>query len=326
MILTEIDINLWYDMLNRFRMCKSLFLKIVDEMKSANDKFVQKRDAAGKQGFSAKQKCTIAIKMLAFGSIADAHDDGIRMGESTIFECLTKFVKTVTAVFGPEFLRPPNETELEHILAVNKARGFPGMMGSIDCMHWEWERCPTALAGMYKGHKGKPTIILEAVATQDLRIWHAYFGLPGSHNDINVLQRSPVFDDVADGNAPPVDFSVNGNTYSLGYYLADGIYPEWATLVKSISAPISNKQKVFAAQQEACRKDVERAFGVLQAKWEILHGPARLWKQKTLNSIMRACVILHNVVIDDERGLDLPIVQRSEWLGADNPPPLRYHK
>jgi hypothetical protein len=68
-------------------------------MKSANDKVVQKRDAAGKQGFSAKQKCTITIKMLVFGSIADAQDDGIHMGESTIFECLTKFVKTITAVF-----------------------------------------------------------------------------------------------------------------------------------------------------------------------------------------------------------------------------------
>jgi hypothetical protein len=162
---------------------------------------------------------------------------------------------------------------------------------------------------MYMGHKGKPTIILEVVATQDLRIWHVYFGLLRSHNDINVLQCSPVFDDVANGKAPPVDFSVNGNTYSLDYYLADGIYHQWATLVKSISAPISNKQKVFAAQQEACRKDVERAFGVLQAKWKILHGPARLWKQKTLNSIMCACVILHNMVIEDERGLDLPVVQ-----------------
>jgi hypothetical protein len=171
------------------------------------------------------------------------------------------------------------------------------------------------------GHKGKPTIILEAVATQDLRIWHVYFGLPGSHNDINVLQCSPVFYDVANGKAPPVDFSVNGNTYSLGYYLADGIYHQWATLVKNISAPISNKQKVFAAQQEACRKDVERAFGVLQAKWKILHGPTHLWKQKTLNSIMCACVILHNMVIEDERGLDLPVVQRSEWPGADNPLP-----
>jgi len=304
----------------RFRMRKSLFLKIVDQLSSANDKFKQKRDASGKQGFSAKQKCTVAIKMLAYGGVADAQDDGIRMGESTILECVKEFVNTVITVFGPQFLRPPNQTELQHILAVNEARGFPGMVGSIDCMHWEWENCPTALAGMYKGHKGKPTIILEAVATQDLRIWHAYFGFWGSHNDINVLQRSPVFDDLANGKTPPVEFNVNGNTYSLGYYLADGIYPDWATLVKTISAPISNKQKVFAGQQEACRKDVERAFGVLQAKWKILHGPARLWNQRDLNSIMHACVILHNMVIEDERGVDLPEVHRSEWPGADNPP------
>ena len=156
---------------------------------------------------------------------------------------------------------------------------------------------------MYRGHKGKPTLILEAVATEDLRIWHAYFGLPGSHNDINVLHRSNVFDDLANGRAPSVEFHVNDNIYSLGYYLADGIYPEWATLVKSIPMPISNKQKVFSERQESCRKDVERAFGVLQAKWKILHRPARLWNQKVLNSIMHACVILHNMVVEDERGV-----------------------
>jgi len=96
-------------------------------------------------------------------------------------------------------------------------------------MHWEWANCPTARHGMYKGHKGKPTVILEAVATEDLRIWHAFFGMPGSHNDINVLQRSPLFDDLANGRAPEVEFNVNGNTYSLGYYLSDGIYLDWAS-------------------------------------------------------------------------------------------------
>ena len=69
-------------------------------------------------------------------------------------------------------------------------------------------------------------MILEAVASEDLRIWHAFFGLPGSHNDINVLHRSPVSDDLANGNAPEVEFTVNGNIYSMGYYLADGIYPD----------------------------------------------------------------------------------------------------
>lgn len=151
------------------------------------------------------------------------------------------------------------------------------------------------------------------MATQDLRIWHAFFGLLGSHNDINVVHQSPVFDDLANGRAPPVEFRVNDNFYNIGYYLADGIYPDWATLVKTFSAPISNKHKVYAEPQEVCRKDVERTFGVLQAKWKILHYPARLWHQRDLNYIMRACIILRNIIIMDEKGVDLPIIHTSEW-------------
>ncbi|GJZ70205.1 putative nuclease HARBI1 [Tanacetum coccineum] len=56
-------------------------------------------------------------------------------------------------------------------------------------------------AGQYAGRSGKPTIILEAVASYDLWIWHAFFGTPGSCNDINVLHRSPVFNDVLEGRA-----------------------------------------------------------------------------------------------------------------------------
>src|SRR5207244_13357024 len=63
-------------------------------------------------------------------------------------------------------------------------------------------------------------------------ISHAFFGLPGSLNDINVLHKSPLLDNLASGNAPPVQFTVNGHLYDMGYYLADGIYPDWATLIK----------------------------------------------------------------------------------------------
>jgi hypothetical protein len=94
---------------------------------------------------------------------------------------------------------------------------------------------------MYCSHKGKPPIILEPVDTKDLRICHAYFGMPGSHNDINVLQRSHVFDDLANGRAPVVNFTLNGNEYNIGYYLANGIYPNRSTLIKSVSSPLGNK-------------------------------------------------------------------------------------
>jgi hypothetical protein len=116
------------------------------------------------------------------------------------------------------------------------------------------------LAGMYCSHKGKSSIILEAVATKDLMIWHAYFGMPRSHNDINVLQRSPAFDDLTNVRAHVVNFTLNGNEYSMGYYLADGIYLDWATLIKSVNSPLGNKRKWFAKRQESCGKDVEQTF------------------------------------------------------------------
>ena len=90
---------------------------------------------------------------------------------------------------------------------------------------------------------------MEAKASYDLWIWHAFFGLPESNNDINVLERSHVFNELAEGRAPAVDYSINGHDYTMGYYLADGIYPKWATFVKTISALQTQKHKLFAVAQ-----------------------------------------------------------------------------
>ena len=141
---------------------------------------------------------------------------------------------------------------------------------------------------MYCGHIREPSIILEAVASYDLQIWHSFFGLPRSNNDINVLEWSHVFFELAQGHAPAVNYSINGHDYTMGYDLANGIYPQWSTFVKTIPRPLRAKRKLFAKTQEAQRKDVKHAFRVLQSRFAIVRGPARFFYHETLQDIMKA--------------------------------------
>ena len=70
--------------------------------------------------------------------------------------------------------------------------------------------------------------------------------MAGANNDINVLHRSTVLDRVAEGEAPTINYFVNGHEYNKGYYLADGIYPSWPVFVKTIRAPDTKKKRKFA--------------------------------------------------------------------------------
>ncbi|XP_047965981.1 uncharacterized protein LOC125210474 [Salvia hispanica] len=136
----------------------------------------------------------------------------------------------------------------------------------------EWKNCPAAWRGQFtSGYKGThPTIILEAIVDHRLWIWHAHFGVAGSNNDINVLNTSSLFTEQCNGNSLTNSF------------------------------PTDERRAVFAQRQESARKDVERGFGVLQARWAIVKGPARSWYRHHIANIMYAYIILHNMIIHDE--------------------------
>ncbi|XP_074326657.1 uncharacterized protein LOC141664598 [Apium graveolens] len=90
--------------------------------------------------------------------------------------------------------------------------------------------------------------------------------------------------------------------YEIGVDVVDDyVRIEWPTFVKTIPRPQGEKRKLFSKYQESRRKDVERAFGVLQSRFAILCGPARFWDRADLAKIMRACIILHNMIVEDER-------------------------
>ena len=141
------------------------------------------------------------------------------------------------------------------------------MIGSIDCMHWEWKNCPTAWKCQYSRGSRKPTIVLEAVASYDLWIWHAFFGPQGTLNDINVLDRSPVFDDIINGRAPksisrsteestiwltisPMVFIKNGQLLSNLFQYLKGRKQFYLRNVKKLS------EKMSSVLSEFCKLDL----------------------------------------------------------------------
>nr|GEU54448.1 protein ALP1-like [Tanacetum cinerariifolium] len=125
-------------------------------------------------------------------------------------------------------------------------------------------------------------------------------GIAGANNDINVLDNSPLFDDLLDDLAHVVPYVVNGVEYRNGYYLADEIYPKWASFVKSFTVATDPKHTYFKQRQESARKDVERAFGVLQGRWGFIQQPDRAYEVNTLHRIMYACIIMHTMILEDQ--------------------------
>ena len=68
--------------------------------------------------------------------------------------------------------------------------------------------------------------------------------------------------------------------------------------------PQTHKDKLYAKEQESARKDVQYAFGILQSRFHIVQRPARLWKWDDVVNIMQACIILHNMIVEDEKEYD----------------------
>ncbi|XP_071729316.1 protein ALP1-like [Rutidosis leptorrhynchoides] len=168
-----------------------------------------------------------------------------------------------------------------------------------------------------RGDQKGPSVMLEAVASQDLWIWHAFFSMAGSNNDITVLNASPIFNSIKDGTAPPSPFDVNGRHYENGYYLGDGIYPDWAMLVKAPHNSINEPRKKFKRFQESARKDIERAFGVLQGRFAMLKTPARSKDFNKIRRHMYACIVLHNMIQENN---GFAIERREERMIERNPP------
>ena len=109
---------------------------------------------------------------------------------------------------------------------------------SIDCVHLEWNNCPSGFKGECKGKDSKPTLAFEVVVTNEHRIQSVSGYSPGAQNDKTISQH----DLAVKLLRTPGSFLasrqfttlVNDGTkveHTGAYYICDGGYCKWPCLI-----------------------------------------------------------------------------------------------
>jgi hypothetical protein len=114
-----------------------VFEHLVEGIEAADHYFKQNQNAIGRLGLTSLQKAVVAIHILSYGLPVDAVDEYVRIGESTARKALHHFFRSIISVFGEYYIRAPNIEDVARLLRIGEEHGFPGMLGSINCMHWE---------------------------------------------------------------------------------------------------------------------------------------------------------------------------------------------
>jgi hypothetical protein len=163
------------------------------------------------------------------------------------------------------------------------------------------------LARTYKGKESKPLIVLESVADYEVFLWHApsygytntcndntivsldgtfhevflwhapSHGYTDTRNDNTILSLSPFMERFLDGTfheveeeAGVISCEIMDEEFTKIYSLVDGIFTSYSSFIRGINEPATSKEKNYTSWQEEARKDLERAFGVLENTWQFL--------------------------------------------------------
>ena len=69
--------------------------------------------------------------------------------------------RAIVAIFSASYLKLPTVEDVNRLLNIGQQRGFSGMLGSLDCMHWKWKICPTAWAGQFQVEAERQRLFLK---------------------------------------------------------------------------------------------------------------------------------------------------------------------
>jgi hypothetical protein len=118
-------------------MRKTLFLSIMHKLSEISPYFCEMYDTTSRAGLTVLQKCTATLRQLAYDMVVDSIDEYLKLEKTIALDCLDYYCSGIIKCFGDEFLHRHTVADTQRLLGKAEERGFHGMLGSIDYMHWQ---------------------------------------------------------------------------------------------------------------------------------------------------------------------------------------------
>jgi hypothetical protein len=183
----------------RFRVPFPVFLDLVDICKS---ELIFGVDSCKEKDICGNTICPVEIKLMGvlrvlgrgwcFDDVAEAP----KMSLSVAQRSFHQFTKRFTEFKYTEYIHRPECAVLERVLHTYSQMGLPGCVGSTDCTHLKWDRCPISLYNLCKGKEGFPTLSYSVTVDHNRRILGMTAGFWGSLNDKTIVRHDSYVMDI----------------------------------------------------------------------------------------------------------------------------------
>lgn len=195
---------------------------------------------------------------------------------------------------------PEREAEMKEASdAFFAIAAFPRVIGAIDCTHAKIQSPGDDQAEQYRNRKGWFSFNVQTVAAANLKVIDIVARWPDSTHDQQIFNNSRLQMRLERG-----DF---GNYFILG----DSGYRNTTYLPTPYLTVDSAAKNLFNESQIRTRNVVERSYGVLKRRFAVLSLGVRL-KLQTVQMIIVACAILHNIAIDHRDELQMETEDEGE--------------
>lgn len=225
------------------------------------------------------------------------------MGDNTVGKIVRNVCELLWDTFQPYHMPIQTVTDFEAIAKrFQEIWRFPNCIGAIDGKHCKI-KCPGNSGSMYFNYKHTFSIVLQAVADDHYKFLFVDVGGFGKQSDGGTFKASDLGLLLERNELKiPKDACLPGSNITVPHVLiADEAYPLREYLMKPFSKKktVGEAEDKFNTRLSSARKTIECAFGILYAKWRILSGCIETTPD-TVDHIIKAAFILHNLIIDQE--------------------------